>query len=98
MSNGNSVVGAPYTANARCARLLRNADLWEYVRTAPVPIVYYAPHGHRDRAPPYVRVVTDPELMSSLSGPALKYGKRIVVCTHAYSDVPYGDFLHIVRL
>jgi len=43
-------------------------------------------------------IVTDQEILSLLSGPALLYKKDIVICTHTYFDIPYSDFLHIVRL
>lgn len=73
-------------------------QIWEYVRTTDHPVFYYTSQRSDPRAPTGSVIVTDLELLSWLSGPALLFRKDIVVCTHTFHDIPNGDFLHVVRL
>lgn len=78
--------------------LIRLFQIWEYLRTVDHPVFYYTSQRSDSRAPPGSLVVTNLELLSWLSGPALIYRKDIIVCTHTYHDIPNADFLNVVRL
>lgn len=73
-------------------------QIWQYVREHDPAIFYYAPNDNdRTLAPVGLPIVRADEI-SHLVGPALLYKRRIIVCTHKYSDMPNSDSLIVVRL
>nr|WOJ45421.1 hypothetical protein [Apis mellifera nudivirus] len=71
---------------------------WEYIRTSRVAVFYFTNDSRDERAPPHSMIITEPILLNYLSGPALLYGKDIIVCTRNYYEIPNNDYLTIVRL
>lgn len=73
-------------------------QIWRYVREHDPAIFYYAPNdSDRTLAPAGLPAVTA-DVIEHLVGPALLYKRRIIVCTHRYSDVPNSQALIVVRL
>lgn len=73
-------------------------QIWQYLREHDPALFYYALNDNdRTLAPVGLPIVTTDEI-TYFMGPALLYNRRIIVCTHRYSDVPNSEPLTVVRL
>lgn len=77
---------------------MQDTEIWHHICSNAVAVFYYAADGSDARAPPGAITIATLELLNSVAGPAILYGREVVICTHERLELPYADFVHVVTV